>query len=800
LFFVGRQHELALLTDCFAKAEAGHSRLVTLYGEAGIGKTRLADEFLAIAGQVARCFTGRAYPLEGTSPYGVWVEALHPYLRQLDPAMAHRIVGQTSILVRLFTGLAGAVQDVPDWPRFSPDEADHRQSLLFSAFHEMLGRLAATSPVVILLDDIHLADLASIELLHFLVRNLRGQRVMLLATFRTDECAESSRLASCLASLDRQGLVTQIPLGPLSLEETVQFVRQFMGERTVPQRTLTSLFDQTCGNPFYLREMLEHLSHHSPDPTIWDLAPGSTIPNSVSQLVTARAARLPDDARRLLAVVAVAGESASYPLLRAVSGFDGERLLTALDELRLSRFVREVPGDIEVRYDIDHPIVRGTIYQGLGAARRAHLHSLIGEAIIALIPPDRVPSAELARHLSASDHPSARRQALPHLLAAAERAIAVRANHEAASALRSALLVLGPADSSEEHRKVRVQLGEAYGRLGEFTKAIEVWQEAFAYVDGKEHAAMLHSRIARALWHLGDEEQSVHHLQVGLMKLGEDTVSIEAAELRQQLAFARQRLGDARAAIAEAERAISIAEGLGASEIAAKGYVVLQTAYAVLGRGRRASEYCQRALALSEKLDLPEVTWLALKTRSGVNRRRADWVAAEEDVRGGLEAAERMGAPALRSWPLSVLTEICLMTGDWDRGIGIGEQAIAIDRFFGQGWTLPRSLAFTAMVYRLRGDRHRAEAYLEEATSLVASLRRREVRIASLVLGMRAFFQLLDGEPYAALATSEGLLRDLDDRGGQELYLLDPLALPLAARGLCAGWGVRSGRGAPRTH
>ena len=439
----GRSNELAVLSHALAEAQSGRGRLVALVGEAGIGKTRLANEFIQIASQVARCFTGRAYAAEGRLPYGIWIDAFDAYTISSDsfsPLVSLRghLMPGDSLAGSRQGGLGSAVADRTTEPVLD-------RSQLFGRFLDFVGQLANDAPVVVFLDDVHFADMAATELLHFVGRRVGDRRLLLLATLCPEGLTKSFELARCLASLGRQGVLTEIRVGPLSFDDSAAIVRYFVQGGGVPEQILKSLHERTSGNPLLLQSLLENLQSTASDPTTWSSVT-PVVPHSVSQLITQRTATFSEDAQQLLPLVAVGGEAATVEILTIASAIGDGRVLAALDELRVSQILREELDGNVVRYRFCHPVVHEAVYRQLSQARRAHLHALIGDVIVSHLPKAVGPS-ELARHFMAASCIGTQRRALPHLLVAAEHALLVFANHEAAQALEAALELLTAEDS-----------------------------------------------------------------------------------------------------------------------------------------------------------------------------------------------------------------------------------------------------------------------------------------------------------------------------------------------------------------
>jgi predicted ATPase len=206
---VGRSEELGRVLAALERASAGSGGALLLAGEAGIGKSRLAAEALTLARQ--RGFVtvqGAAYPLQADLAYAPILEALGPFLTGLEPGRLAALVRGLPDLGRLFAGL-----HLP--PPEPLGDADLERTRLFEAVSRLVERVAAERPVALLVDDLHWADAASLEFLHYLARGLAGRRVLLLGAYRLDESRTHPGLRTMVRSLQRLGLAEELPVGAL---------------------------------------------------------------------------------------------------------------------------------------------------------------------------------------------------------------------------------------------------------------------------------------------------------------------------------------------------------------------------------------------------------------------------------------------------------------------------------------------------------------------------------------------------------------------------------------------------------
>ncbi|HST07813.1 MAG TPA: BREX system ATP-binding domain-containing protein, partial [Gemmatimonadaceae bacterium] len=256
---VGRSAELALLTRTIDEAAQGSGRSVFIVGEGGIGKTRLA----AVAAERARkrgwnVVVGRAYPVETGVPYALFSDALLPLVQKMDPnALSILTRGASADFSYLFPNLGRAT----DRERASggADPSEIKARLLWN-FTQFLGRLSAKQPLFIVLENLQWADASSLELLHFVARQIESHKVVLLGTYNDAERDSNPVLRTTEQSLLRLGLLTVHRLGPLSRDDVEEMVHQLYGADPGVTRHFSSmLYEWTRGNPFFVDETLKSL-------------------------------------------------------------------------------------------------------------------------------------------------------------------------------------------------------------------------------------------------------------------------------------------------------------------------------------------------------------------------------------------------------------------------------------------------------------------------------------------------------------------------------------------------------------
>lgn len=582
---VGRDAEWAALLRAYAAAHE-RGQLIALEGEAGIGKTRLADELLRHARERgAQTLAGRCYEGEATLAYGPFVDAMRAAVR--SPAGGERLA---TVPTQWLSELAHLLPELaamrPELPPPAPLDAAGAQSRLFEAIGQVLLALCGgPEPGILLLDDLQWADAASLDLLAYLARRLREQPLCLLLAWRSDETPPEHRARAIAAESHRAGAATTLLLPRLGSDAVDALVRHAGQGRLSHQ-----LFQETEGLPFFVVEYLAALANAG------DAAPADwAVPRGVRDLLHARLAAISETGVQVLATAAVIGRSFDYDTVHAASGRDEEETIAALEHLLARGLIHELPAELP-SYDFYHEKLRALVYGEITLARRRLLHRRVAAAL-----ESRARSAaerdalagRLAQHYQlAGQHAEAAEQ----FARAGEHARRVYANADALAHFAAAL-ALGHPQPGALHEAS----GDMHTLLGEYRAALRSY-EAAAALHTPAAPALIERKLADLFHRQGEWEQAESHLQAALAALPSHDANGERARLYAAWSLNAHRSGhSARAgelaatALHEAERAAearALIEAHNILGILASHAADLDAARAHLGR----------SLALAEQL------------------------------------------------------------------------------------------------------------------------------------------------------------------------------------------------------
>ena len=693
--FVGRDDELERLSQLWKEVTAGELRVALLAGEPGVGKTRLAAE---LAGRVhddgAMVLAGRCDEDLGV-PYQPFVEALRHFVdhARLVSGGLGRYGGE---LARLVPELSERVPDLPAPIRSDPETERYR---LFDAVAAWLTVASADEALLLVLDDLQWASKPTLLLLRHVVR-AGGGRVLVLGTYRDTELTHDHPLVELVADLRRQGHVERMSLSGLDDIGVRAFVEQAAGAM-LDEHGLAlarAIYDETEGNPFFVREVLRHLAETGGIERrqgAWTTrlpADQLAIPEGVRDVVGRRLARLSDHANQTLRIAAVVGAEFELGVVRAAGDLDEERLLAAMEEATAARLVTEVSA---TRFRFAHALVRATLYESLTAARQVTLHRKAAEAIEAIHSgslDDHVPA--LAYHWSIASAPvTDTTKAVDYARWAGDRALTQLAHDEAAAYYRSALDLLDAAGSfGDDARRLEllVSMGEAQGRAGDPRFRDTLLEAARLALDRGDADVLARAALAtgRGALSIGArygvvDAERVEALEAALSTLHTEDSPKRArllAALGQALLFA----GDRERRVRLSQEATDMARRLG--DPVTLAHVLLERFFTIAAPSTLDERLNNSAelLALAEALRDPTMTAQALiiHVRNNAEAGRLD------DADRHLEAAEQLvaelGQPTLRWFVGNSRVVRTLLAGDLVEGERLAHANFELGQATGQ--------------------------------------------------------------------------------------------------------------------
>jgi DNA-binding CsgD family transcriptional regulator/tetratricopeptide (TPR) repeat protein len=666
--FVGRVEELQTLEAARVRAADAEPAVVLVGGEAGVGKTRLVAELTSrCAADGTRVLAGGCVPVgEGGLAYAPIVEALRALASEVGLTAVRELVGTSwAELARLLPAL-GEPASGPPGPA--------AQVRLFELLLGLLRRLGERTPVVLVVEDLHWADQSTRDLLAFLVRNLRRERLLLVVTYRTDEPGQQ-RLGPYLAELDRGGPVQRLELPRLDRAETAAQLTGILGAAPAVD-LVDGVFARSEGNPFFSEELLESVR-----------AGSVTLPTTMRDLLQGRIEALPEPAQQVLRVAAVAGRQVPHPLLAAVAGLDEGPLDSALREAVTHQLLMTR----EDGYQFRHALLREVVDAGLLPGERARLHVAYAHALtewpeLSAGSPAAA-AAELATHWDAAGDAAWALPARVQAGLAAEQAHAFpEAQRHYERALQLWEQVPKPGRPAGLDRiDLLARTADATALAGAAQPATQLLEDALGRVDPAAEpvrAAVLLGRLGDHRRVAGDEAGALAAFEQAERLLVGKPPSAERARVLAAHAYTLGMSLRIEEALARSEEAIACARAVDAWTEEAKALRVLAGDLAALGQPDRAITLALEARRIAEDMGDAETvidTYLAITFVLKVAGRERD---ALQEAQQGYQRARELGLErATGSFLANSLSFNLLDAGRWAECEQLTRELLASDRW-----------------------------------------------------------------------------------------------------------------------
>jgi adenylate cyclase len=711
--FVGRESELAQLQAALHAVLTGRAQLVGVCAEAGTGKSRLVAEFLARLVPGTLTVRRAACSALGEPPYGVMArllrqgygveaaDSLEDARRKVEAGL--RALGAGEAEAQGIAPMVGYVLGMAsqDGGGIEPERLSRQiQHMLLLLMERRLDQGA----LLLVVEDLHWADSASLEGLRRLADALAQRRLMIVVTYRPSFPGLGPTRAT--RSLIR--------LAPLSPAHTGELLRKLSGAAPPPE-VERKLVARSGGNPFYLRELVR-----------WKSAAAAAqleVPPTIEALLLSRIDALAPEARATLQEASVLGPTFEAAFLARTGS--APAALPALCEAGLLETCGE--GVFSFRHILLHEVV----YQNLLQRRRAELHGCAGRELERLrgAQPQRLEDLEaLGHHFSLS---AERARGARYLTAAGDWARGIYANDDALSHYQRALASLRECEGCEEEiLAVRERLGDLLGVTGRRLEALEHYAAVCAAAAAKRQPAgqaRLSRKIGALHWDAGERARGLACFQEGLSALRDEAEPIERAHLYQEMGRLAFRSGDNRGAVRWAERALAEAERSTSGEAAgalAQALNTLGVARARLGREPEAVRDIERSVAIALERGLLRAACRSY-ANLGVLYASLDPGRAIETCLTGLATAQKIGDPGFQSRLYANLAlAYCALTDRCDLdGLRAAEAAIALDRRLGQLDHLAVSLIVLGQIHQCHGAPGQALEHYREALALAEEIR-----------------------------------------------------------------------------
>ncbi|HYB77531.1 MAG TPA: AAA family ATPase [Thermoplasmata archaeon] len=725
--FTDRKEELDRLVRAGAAVTTGGGTALAITGEAGVGKSRLVQEFLTRAQHDGtRVLQGRADRGGLSAPFAPWSEALRGFAREAsNPLLYQACTDCATEVARLDPELRSRLgRAAESAPGEEPNELR-----LFEGILRFLDNLSRDAPLVVFLDDVQWSDSASLHLLEFVARRVEKRRILLLVSYRDEPTPELATLESILSGLAREHRIETVSVQRFDSPTSVQFLHRMLQGRSPASRgdLAERLFEKSGGNPMVLEAIVRSLVGEGSLVWAgegWSPKAGVDIrlPPGIESLARLRLAQLKPRAVDVLRQASVLGAQFTFDALQRVTAIPPDELLSNLEEAVRARLLEErAVGPGRATYGFTDRTVPETLYDEIGLVRRARYHSTVARVFETMSSEGgSIPSAELAYHfLRANEY----EKALEYTLLAAQESVRLFAREEALRQYATAQELLESRPDEKRRAEILFNVGDQLNLLGRYTEAFRTMEQAadiYERLGMTKEAGGVHTGIARRILWLNEPVRALEHLEKARRLLETGEPSLELARMYDVLGsvlFEQVRVPEA---ADNWLRAIEVAGKVGALRVDASARRMLATTVPP-GENAKVWEYLDMALANATKADArPVVSDVMVVKAIALLQIRGDGRAALRTVEDAIEYARR-GHDVM----VEVFTKGNLVTYiQWRLGdLPAAEQVALEHRTFVAGdprRDRPTAIAVLAEVALARGEVDRAEKLLWEAERLLA--------------------------------------------------------------------------------
>jgi len=771
---IDRIKEMDVLRKAVDRAAHGEGGVIFLYGEAGIGKTRLARELGAYArSQSMQVLSGRCpalFRMDGVPPYVLWEEVIKDYLEVCTPEQLYRVIGSYPVEVsKLVPELK---QKLRTFPQSFPLSPEHSRDRLFEAVSQFITNISKETPLLVILDDLQWTDQSSLLLLHYLARGVYRESLLLLGAYRDTYVDKKHPLSPVLTELNRERLLQSVPLKRMSFNDVSEMIRRILEQDEVAKEFCELVYEKTRGNPFFVEEVIKSLKEEEViyrKGNKWEIKEVSRIefPETVKDVIKARIDRLDDKSQSMLTSASFVGKDFTFEALCGVTGIEEDKLVEIVEEMLKTGLLKHRVVRGEDMFSFADIMVRDVVYEEIGPLRRKRLHGVVGRALEKVYA-EKIDEhlGELALHfLEGGD----KDKALAYFLKAGEKTAKIYANSEAASYFQSALRLLEEKEGElRERGRILERLGDIKKLVGELDACTEHWNEAlllWKQLAEKGKTSRLHRKMANLLWQeIGDTERAKEHHDKALKILEAEPESVELASLYEDMAHMYYRTEDMAKALPWAEKALELAEKLNALEVIASSYACLGTIFSFTGDLKKGVKCLEKALKIALDNGYTE-------TALGAYFNLAAFLPAEENERSleclekGFERAKKVGHIIYQSWFGAGLASGYVGMGNMNKAVLLAEESVALDRKAGNLTHLSRSLGRLGFAYHVLGEWDKSEQYYREAFSI--SQRLNDSIAIALSYGFLGWFHLDKGEYVKARAFYEKMYEVWEKAGAK---------------------------------
>jgi class 3 adenylate cyclase/tetratricopeptide (TPR) repeat protein len=708
---VGRDAEMHTLRGSIIELRQGRGQIVSIMGEAGLGKSRLISEVRTsptpVADGKARLLwlAGRSLSFETSTPYAPFIDLLNRYLDlgagydTVKARLAAAVPENVDEIAPFLATLLNIEPSGEDAERVRYLEPPQVREGVFRAVEQLVESLASQKPLILVLDDLHWIDPTSLELLERILPLTDRTTLMIVALFRPRREEPSWRFHE-LAGRDFAHRYTSIELRQLDGGYSEELIENLLHVEDLPQRVRQMILDKAEGNPFFMEEVIRSLIDAGlivNEDGRWRAAreiERTTVPDTLAAVITTRLDRLDEGSRQVLQTASVIGRDFAFDTLSEI-----HEPPEAVDPSLASLQRRELIREMSLReYTFKHALTRETVYASLLLKARRQLHLRVAECLEGYTPK---PVADIARHYLEARQPE---RALPYLIEAGEKAARAYSTPEAIAYFKQALEVSQAIDNLPLARRAFEGLGGAYTFANDIPEAVETYQAMLARAEENEDVPMQVSALNKLSYvtalRMGQFQQAEGYLAEADRRARDEEDRAGLSEMSIIHCMMCTAVADFEGVIRYMDEAVALGKDLNEKEQQVLGLAHIASSQLYMLQFEEAWDTAEEGLTLSREIgDLEHEAEILGLTIPLYYVRNGDFESARQAAETGMAIARRIGALAPEAFSLRILGFVAHARGEYETAIDFLGQYRQVAQQRGLVWSVVEALCETGSVY-----------------------------------------------------------------------------------------------------
>jgi tetratricopeptide (TPR) repeat protein len=736
--FVGRESEMDELKSHLKESTNGHGKLVLIVGEMGIGKSRLADELGRYArNQDILFLKGKSLYKENSEPYLPFVEAFSGYLSgekdypDVDSRAVMGAYGEEPFSLGLLPLRQSS--EVASVIKKANLNFLQERDRLFESICELVIEISEKRPLLLVLDDLQWADDGTLQVLHYLARNIRSNKVLIVGTYCPEDLNNNGGKLNSLPETIRrmriEKLFSEIKLNRFNDKCTTLMIESLVGKQSLPNGFSKMLFKESEGNPFFIEEVLKSLVNEG----LIDVASYKwaanydfsqiRIPSTVRDVIARRIDTLDDKTKSILKVASVIGNSFTFELLFQISDVDEEEVIDAIDASIELNIIHEDSSSSEERYKFDHALIREIIYSSMSKSRRRLMHKRIGNCIEKLYRnklDDMI--YYLAHHFYLGKDIE---KTLLYSVLAGDRASKTYAPEDATSYYVMALRALEQMETKTENMVTKLgvvsKLGEIFNTIGEWDVSLDYQKQALK-LSKRIGNDLERARAYRTIGHIkqnkGEYDEALSNFKSGL-DISQKINDIHGmADTYRGLGRVFWRKGEFERAIENYEKGLSLTKKINDERLMAKTYIEMANIYSELGDWEKAIEYQESSLKVLTKLKDYYEMGRSYNNIGVTYARKGDMKKAIKEYEKCIELSDKTGNIRMAGWALFNAAEAYARIGELDKALNCCNRSLAIFERLDEKLGISGSFLSYGIIFKLQKNWDEAIKFFEKSMQL----------------------------------------------------------------------------------